>query len=183
MNFPNGVDEFQRNLGVALVTTLRTTGRISAEDLNFQRQSNPAVAQALDEQSDRIRSLANRLTRFAAPSGLRAPRIEDVDGVDDHWRSVVDIVDILLEKADASLDEFSGAIKKLTDAQRIRQQEAESHTAKFPSVYDISSSRMAKPQLLFAKVPTNDEIEPFKPILTSKPHALLPLASEPGPNG
>lgn len=183
MEFPEGVDGFQKKLASALVATTRSAGIIGAEDLKFQRQSNPQIGQELDEQSDRLRLLANRLTKFAAPSGVRPPKIADVDGVDDNWRSIVDIVDVLLEKADASLDEFTGAIKKLTQAEKEKRDEAEAHTARFPNVYDASSSQMAKPQLQFMKVPTNDETTPWRPLLTSKPHALVPLEKKAGPEG
>lgn len=38
---------------------------------------------------------------------------------------------------------------------------------------------MEKPQLRFDYVPTNREARPFKPLLQSKPHAVVPLETEP----
>lgn len=34
---------------------------------------------------------------------------------------------------------------------------------------------LLKPQRTFDVVPTNDDVGPFKPLLTSKPHAQVPL--------
>ena len=39
----------------------------------------------------------------------------------------------------------------------------------------LKAMDMEKPQLLFEDVPTNHEVGPFKPLLTSKPHAIVPL--------
>lgn len=43
----------------------------------------------------------------------------------------------------------------------------------------LRSQDMEKPQLLFENVPTNREKAPFKPLLLSKPHAAVPLATAP----
>ena len=38
---------------------------------------------------------------------------------------------------------------------------------------------MEKPQLRFEIVPTNKETEPFRPLLTTRPHGLAPLEPQP----
>lgn len=43
----------------------------------------------------------------------------------------------------------------------------------------LKAQDMEKPQLRFEHVPTNRESGPFKPLLLSKPHAIVPLATEP----
>lgn len=97
----------------ALIATTRTTGQISAEDLGFHRSFNPEVGTALDEQSERVLALASALLKSAASiSELRAPSLEDADDVENNWRSVVDVVDSLLEKSDTCLDEYTGVIKR-----------------------------------------------------------------------
>jgi exosome complex exonuclease RRP6 len=40
--------------------------------------------------------------------------LPDTDAVDASWSSVVDVIDSLLEKADISLDEYTGAVKRLS---------------------------------------------------------------------
>ena len=41
------------------------------------------------------------------------PQLKDADALELEWSGVVDVVDGLLERADTSLDEFSGAVRRL----------------------------------------------------------------------
>ncbi|KAB8292957.1 hypothetical protein EYC80_007321 [Monilinia laxa] len=103
----------QDEVQAALVSTIKTAGQISSEDLGFHRSLNPEVGNALDQQNARLIALANELLKSAGSvSGLKVPTLEDVDDVDNNWRNVVDVVDSLLEKTDTCLDEYTGIIKK-----------------------------------------------------------------------
>jgi exosome complex exonuclease RRP6 len=103
----------QDQIQAALIATTRTTGQISSEDLGFQRSFNPEMGTALDEQSERLLSLASALLKSAVSiSELRAPILQDADDVDNNWRGVVDVIDSLLEKSDTCLDEYTGVIKR-----------------------------------------------------------------------
>jgi len=99
----------------SLVATTRTASQISAEDLGFHRSLDPSVATALDKQNARLLALAERLLGNAAGSSeIVRPRLPDLDAIDGGWRGIVDVVDSLLEKADISLDEYTGAVKRLS---------------------------------------------------------------------
>lgn len=103
----------QDSIQSALISTARTAGQVASEDLGFHRSFNKEVGTALDEQSLRLLSLASALLKSAASiAELRAPVLEDTDDVDNNWRSVVDVVDSLLEKSDTCLDEYTGVIKR-----------------------------------------------------------------------
>jgi exosome complex exonuclease RRP6 len=103
----------QDQIQAALIATTRTTGQIAAEDLAFHRSVNPEVGDILDEQSARLLALSSSLLKSAASlADLSVPVLEEVEDVDNNWRSVVDIVDSLLEKTDTCLDEYSGVIKR-----------------------------------------------------------------------
>lgn len=104
----------------ALITTTRTAGQISSEDLAFHRFLNPVVGTSLDEQSARLLALSNALLKSSA-SGfeLRVPTLQEVDDVDSNWRNVIDVVDSLLEKADTCLDEYTGAIKRRDQPEQV----------------------------------------------------------------
>lgn len=103
----------QDQIQAALIAVTRTTGQISSEDLAFHRSFNPEVGTALDEQCEGLLALAGALLKSAASiSDLRVPVLEDADDVDNNWRSVVDVVDSLLEKSDTCLDEYTGVIKR-----------------------------------------------------------------------
>lgn len=99
----------------SLVAVTRSTTQISAEDLDFHRSLDSSVATQLDEHNARLLGLAERLLGNAASNTeVVGPRLPDYDSVDTYWRGIVDVVDSLLEKADTSLDEFTGAVKRLS---------------------------------------------------------------------
>jgi hypothetical protein len=103
----------QDQIQAALIATTRTTGQIASEDLGFQRSFNVEVGTTLDEQSERLLALASALVKSAVSiSEIRAPALQDSDDVENNWRSVVDVVDSLLEKSDICLDEYTGVIKR-----------------------------------------------------------------------
>jgi exosome complex exonuclease RRP6 len=169
---------FQQRLTSSLVQMTRTVGQLSAEDLSFHRTSSAEVSESLDEQSDRILSLTSTILKAAtAGTDLPAPKLHDEDSVEDNWRGVVDVIDALLERADACLDEFTGVIKKLSPSQQEQSaaKAAKKASTKFPSVYDFGPSKIPKPQLLFQRPPDNADVSPFKPLLRIKPHATVPL--------
>lgn len=168
---------FQEQVTAALKRSTRTVNQIGAEDINFHRTSSAEFAENLDEQSSRLLSLTSSLLKAATGgTDLKAPVLDNEDAVDENWRGVVDVIDNLLEKADACLDEFTGIIKKLSPPQQERPQQQHQQAAKsFPTIYDYGPSKIPKPQLLFRTAPDNKDMSPFRPLLTSKPNAIVPL--------
>jgi exosome complex exonuclease RRP6 len=107
----------QDDISLALKSTTRSSTRISGADVAFQRSLDPAVGNALDSQNARLLQLAQRLLENAAASSdAVGPKLPDVDAIDGNWRAVVDVIDSLLEKADTSLDEYTGVVKRLSPA-------------------------------------------------------------------
>ncbi|KAL2803374.1 ribonuclease H-like domain-containing protein [Aspergillus granulosus] len=170
---------FQQRLTSSLVQVTRTVGQLPVSDLNFHRSSNPEVSEALDEQSGRLLSLTSSILKAAtAGTDISAPTLSDEDAIDDNWRGIVDVIDALLEKADACLDEFTGVIKKLSPSQQAKDGDNKQTSKKsqnFPTIYDYGPSKIPKPQLQFERQVDNTDTSPFKPLLKSKPHAIEPL--------
>ncbi|KAH7085432.1 ribonuclease H-like domain-containing protein [Paraphoma chrysanthemicola] len=158
----------QDEISKALVSTTRSASHIGAADISFQRSLNPEVGSQLDAQNARLLHLAQRLLENAAASSdAVGPKLPDVEAIDANWRGVVDVIDSLLEKADTSLDEYTGVVKRLSPS-------AEQVAAKpRPNIAD--RKHIAKPQLQFEHVPTNDDTGGFRPLMASKPHAKIPL--------
>jgi exosome complex exonuclease RRP6 len=103
----------QEKIQAALVKATRTSNQVAAEDLNFQRRSNPAAAEQLDDASERLLSLSTSLLESATKgAAAKLPQLEDPDDVEVHWSRVVDVIDSLLEKADTCLDEYTGLVKR-----------------------------------------------------------------------
>ena len=105
----------QDEISKALVSTTRSATRIGGADITFQRSLNPEVGSQLDIQNARLLHLAQRLIdNAAASSNVVGSKLSDVEAIDTNWRAVVDIIDSLLEKADISLDEYTGVVKRLS---------------------------------------------------------------------
>lgn len=116
---PQDIKSLQEPVFAAIVSTTRSAGQISAEDLPFQRSLDPRVGEALDERSARLLDLSSRLLKSASSvAGQSAPVLEELDDVDTNWRGVVDVVDSLLEKTDTCLDEYTGLIKPRPASER-----------------------------------------------------------------
>ncbi|KAF9701544.1 hypothetical protein EKO04_000777 [Ascochyta lentis] len=158
----------QDEISKALVSTTRSATRIAGADIAFQRSLNPDVGTALDTQNGRLLHLAQRLLENAAASSdAVGPKLPDVESIDGNWRAVVDVIDSLLEKADTSLDEYTGVVKRLSPG-------ADQAAVK-PRPNIAERKHLVKPQLTFENVPTNDETGGFRPLLVTKPHATIPL--------
>ncbi len=118
--------------------------------------------------------------------------LNDVDDIELNWRGVVDVVDSLLEKADTALDEYTGLVKRTgvpapvavsiasPPASPPRANPPQAPMAKKPRQSDrlersLQRANILKPQGAFEHPPNNLDTAPWKPILTSKPHAIVPL--------
>ena len=114
----------QDQITKALIATTRAATRINGADVPFQRSLNPAAGVALDGQNARLLKLARRLLENAAAgSDAVGPVLSNVEALDedDKWRGFVDVIDSLLEKADTSLDEYAGVVKRMSPgAEQVR---------------------------------------------------------------
>ena len=107
----------QSAISSALVSTTRSASALANEDLPFHRSLDASLGTRLDRQNARLLGLASGLLGVARPATetvRRPPSLRDVEGIENNWRAVVDVVDSLLERADTALDEFTGAVKRLS---------------------------------------------------------------------
>ena len=172
---PSDLKSTQESLTASLVRMSRTVAQLAQEDLSFYRSFNKDAAELIDEQSARMLELTNKLMKTSTTdTNVNPPTLTDKDSVDEKWSAVVDVADSLLERADNSLDEFTGVIKKLTPAEE-EQAPVMRKTSKFATIYDYGPSKIPKPQLQFDRKVDTSDITPFKPLLNSKPHAKVSL--------
>jgi exosome complex exonuclease RRP6 len=193
------MDDFARlqsSIQSALVDTTRSAAALAAEDLPFHRTVDPSLSTALDAQNARLLSLASRLLGSATANADNVrPTLRDIEDVESNWTRVVDVVDSLLERADTALDEFTGAVKRLSpreqvgfvatrsleDSMLIGSKTPVGNKPTKPSRISaaLRSQDIEKPQLTFANKPSNYETTAFKPLLESKPHAAVALETAP----
>lgn len=171
MEQPSDFKSLQDAIQAALIATTRTVGQISAADIGFQRSLNPEVGEGLDEQTARLLNISSSILKTAAAlTESDTPILDEVDDVDNNWKGVVDVVDSLLERADMSLDEYTGLIKR-----KGPELGAEPYTKAKKLGNPFRNQNLVKPQLAFNNKPNNNPTGPWKPLLKTKPHAIVPL--------
>ncbi|KAI0160159.1 ribonuclease H-like domain-containing protein [Xylariaceae sp. FL1272] len=164
----------QESIQAALVATTRQANQIASEDLSFHRTSNPAVAEELDDASSRLLSLTASLLQSAAKgTDVSITNLGDADDVEVNWHRIIDVVDTLLEKADTCLDEYTGAIKRKTAP--IDHPGTAAKKSRSALDHSLRNANVLKPQNAFERKPNNLDTAAWKPFLTSKPHAVVPL--------
>ena len=181
MSAESSFKSIQDAVSACLIGTTRAAGQLASEDLAFHRSSDPGVTPFLDSQNARLLDLAQKLIRHATfGADVSVSELSDLEALEDNWKGIVDVVDNLLEKADACLDEYTGTIKKDGPPQR-GQTSLEMGLKRKKSDKSFRFMNLRKPQLLFNKIPTNTETTSFKPLLRTKPHAIVPLEDSIGP--
>lgn len=165
----------QDKVQASLLSTTRTVNGIASEDLTFQRTANPRTGDRLDDLSTRLLGVSAKLINGSAKANDQrtVDSLEDTDDVDIQWAGIVDVIDGLLEKADTALDEYTGRVKRKTDI----PEPPPSKKLKTNDRYEPNWRRanIIKPQNAFEKQVDNFATGPWKPLLTNKPHATVPL--------
>lgn len=160
----------------ALVATTKSASGLANEDLSFLRTVDPAVASKLDDTTARLIRLSEELLKSAGDFvGQPAPSIEDADDIDISWRGVVDVIDTLLEKADTCLDEYTGLIKRKDAPTPEAGRPSKKPKSTTQLDWSMKRANIIKPQNAFERKVDNFDAGPWKPLLTTKPHATVPL--------
>ncbi|OAP58849.1 hypothetical protein AYL99_06146 [Fonsecaea erecta] len=166
---------FQNLVQASLIDVTRSATQVSNQDLGFHRSSSDKISRALDRQNAHLLRLTNKLLKAATQdTSLKPPTLQNQDSVEDNWRGIVDVVDGLLEKADSSLDEFSGIFKPQNAAPQDSEPSSMS-TKTGLGLQRWAAGNIQKPQTFFERQVNNSDSTPFKPLLQTKPHALVPL--------
>lgn len=166
---------YQRRITDALKDLTRNSNAVSNADLGFHRNSSEQVSKSLDTQNAHLLRLTNKLLKAVTKDTKIPPvSIKDIDGVDDNWRKIVDVVDDLLEKADVGLDDFNGGI---TRAMTPPQPETPRNNA---PMYRNPPGSISKPQERFDVKVDNYQTGAWRPLLKMKPHALISLEESVG---
>ncbi|PWW74965.1 hypothetical protein C7212DRAFT_358767 [Tuber magnatum] len=169
----------QDRLLAAVVATVKTSSGLAAQDVDFHRTSNSEFGPSLDDCNERILAITNRLLASATcGSDISVLELKEADDVENNWMKIVEVIDDLLERADTCLDEYTGAIKEKNPVPfpDARAPEMVPNPSR-PSRRSIQkSANIPKPQLLFKEKIDNFDHTPWKPRLTSKPHAVKPLS-------
>ncbi|KAJ3516384.1 hypothetical protein NMY22_g14225 [Coprinellus aureogranulatus] len=162
----------------ALKATRASAGLPS--DLDFYKSVDGGIKQNVDRLESRVLALLGNCIALAGGKGKgKEVRVEGDDLVDDFHGTVVDVVDVLLEKTDICLDEYSGKLKRPTAPT------ATTSTSSFKPAPPTQSkpylpaslqhaANISKPQLAFpGKIDNSDDVQ--RRALKHKYNARVPL--------
>lgn len=158
-----------------VVSCVRASTSLAAQDVDFYRNLDSSVQAAVNESSDRLISMMNSV--LSSIDSNAEPMVSDRDSIQSSWREFSNVLDNLLEKSDRSLDKIASgqAPRSVVDTMNDKKiQYMEDNVA--GEMYGSGDpKRIEKPQLHFKKPIDNTESHPFKPLLQTKPNALVSL--------
>jgi exosome complex exonuclease RRP6 len=166
---------FQELVQASVVDVTRSATEVCKQDLSFHRKANDRLSRSLDHQNAHLLRLTSKLLKAATQDlPVDTPVLQDADSVDDNWRKIVDVVDGLLERADSALDEYSGVIKPQSPSRKDTES-PKPQKSNFGVQRGSAKDDIPKPQLHFERQVNNYDPTPFRPLLHTKPHAIIPL--------
>ncbi|KAL9052322.1 MAG: hypothetical protein Q9162_005466 [Coniocarpon cinnabarinum] len=165
----------QRAIEASLVATTRAATHITAQDISFHRSLNSSVTASLDQKSRRLLQLTERLLQRSSTGSNKKLNFPSTEAIDDNWGRLVDAADGLFERADSCLDEYSGLIQKQSESEPHPKSSPHPRSSNNSLAGRLRRADLPKPQENFESKSFNHEDTPFRPFLTEKPNASIPL--------
>jgi exosome complex exonuclease RRP6 len=150
-----------------LAPIIRAAAGLASNDVSFYKSLDQGIAQQSTQSSQSVLKLINEIASSVEFSDVH----EFDDKSIESWTVVSNLLDTFLERSDIAFDslrkkksggENSTQIMYLDDSATVKTNETH-------------QKRQEKPQEKFSRPVDNNEIHPFKPLLTSKPHAVVPF--------
>ncbi|KAH3670712.1 hypothetical protein OGAPHI_001227 [Ogataea philodendri] len=159
------------SLAPSLINLIRLSSAVNSKDIGFYNSIDPTVKTNSDEVNQRLIDLLNETISNAVSISTDQTDQLTVDDESKNWKVVSGILDTLFENAEIALDQN----QKKTQASAVKDEFTyldESDTAGTRKA-SPQPRNIAKPQLLFKTPVDNFETSPFKPLITTKPNALI----------
>lgn len=169
------LSEEHSDLFTSLMALIRSSSSLYSLDVDFIRSVNKVSASRSHSASKRLLKLINELIakcNGAGGSSFEQP-LEGVEDIQKRWRSIEQTFDLLADKID-----YPSSSAKQRSASPMPNANTNSDNNEM-SVKDYMrlSNNIAKPQAHFT-TKVNNELRPFKPLLTQKPHATYSPLSQ-----
>lgn len=155
----------------AVTELVKAANILGSSDLAFHRSLDSEVSSSLDSCLQRLLGITTSLLDYATDDNI--PILTDLEDVNSRWGDVIDVVDTLLERTDASLEELNTKNKKEQEIISTRQQNAKPEKPNLPASLR-NAQDLPHPQLKFRRKPDNSD-NPWEPLLTNKVNAKLNL--------
>lgn len=150
----------------SVMQTIRAASSLAAQDVNFYSSIDAKLGEQINKSGKNLMELANKLIQNSGDSDTEIKFGKDQISSELNWKPISDVLDGIFEKIDIAFDH---AQKKPVNQGQYTYLEEGNDNSK------AVGKRVTKPQASF-KIPIdNTEEEPFKPKITSKPHAIIPF--------
>lgn len=153
-----------------VLQTIRAASALAAQDVGFYRSVDAELAEQIDALAALVLETAKGLINGVNEESLKLKlSLEDVKS-EVTWNAVANVLDNVFEKIDIEFDNARRGKSAASSVSVVTNLEdgLEDTDGKTPK-------RISKPQADFKTPVDNSETHPFKPLLTLKPHALIPL--------
>lgn len=164
-------DETFSNVFPKAAQTIRAASALAAQDVAFCKSVDANLGKDIDSAAKRVLAVANRLFEAGGePEDLLEYGADRIEG-EANWKRVSNALDNIFEKIDSAFDELKNGGSSGEPKQTLTYLEGSAGDSN-----DIkhTGKRLTKPQNDFRVKVDTTETGPFKPRLTSKPHALIP---------
>lgn len=151
------------------VQTIRSASSLAAQDIPFSRTLSQDLSQHLDFTSDRLKKLADEMLQLVSSSERKPNSSESLVSKKD-WKGYSNKLDNIFEVVEHMFDSLNTQDPTIEAKENMLHLDSEVHDMEAANA--LARSRIIKPQQFFKTKIDNSELAPFKPKLTSKPHAL-----------
>ncbi|KAG7832789.1 hypothetical protein KL943_004730 [Ogataea angusta] len=161
------------SLAPSLINLIRLSSAVNARDISFYNSIDSAVKSESAALNQHLIDLLNELL----PNAFSITSDQDgqlhADKKDENWKVVSSVLDTLFENAEIALEQ--GTKKEQTGQTKDEFTYLDETDSSGTRKSTPQSLKIEKPQLLFKKPVNNFETSPFKPLIRTKPNALIPL--------
>ncbi|KAG7895448.1 hypothetical protein KL936_000156 [Ogataea polymorpha] len=161
------------SLAPSLINLIRLSSAVSAKDISFYNSIDPTVKSESTALNQHLVDLLNELL----PNAFSITNDQDgqlhADKEEANWKVVGSVLDTLFESAEIALEQ--GTKKEQTNQTKDEFTYLDETDTSGTRKSTPQSLKIQKPQLLFKTPVDNFETSPFKPLIKTKPNALIPL--------
>lgn len=155
-----------------VVKTVRASTALAAQDVRFYKSIDKNLSDEIDETSDKLMEVANKLMGSISDSSTEIKIRKDRTITDSSWKNISNVLDSIFEKVDIAIDRA----KSLSSSKSGEAPQKEFTYLEDSHINNDSKALrnkvVDKPQEQFKESIDNSETHPFKPKLKSKPYAL-----------
>lgn len=162
----------------SLVSTIRAASGVGAQDISFYRQLDKDLNESAAGASSDLLGLASSIMQAVVPGEVDDLPSNDLNGLNDNWHDISHVLDTLSERIDVALEQHQKGDNDTTadgDASNKPLTLKDGTNGESNANIERLSKNLPKSQNKFKRPVDNSPNKPFKPLLTSKPHAMVPF--------